>query len=94
MNQSKPQALAPQHHIVMEDRKRLVLSGVSDVEAFEEDNVQLKTVQGDLTIRGTGMKLESYQAEIGDLVMLGYIFALVYTNDTGRREGFFSRLLK
>lgn len=94
MNQLKPEALARQHHIVMEDRKRLVISGVSEVEAFEEDNVQLKTVQGDLTVRGNGMKLESYQSELGDLIMLGNIFALVYTNDTGRREGFFSRLLK
>lgn len=96
MNQWKQEEKLPQqsHNVVMEDRKRMVLSGVLDVVAFEEDNVQLKTVLGDLTVRGSGMKMESYHSEVGDLIMHGNIYALVYTNDTGRKEGFFARLLK
>lgn len=82
------------HNVIMEQRNRLVLSGISEVQAFEENNVQLKTTKGDLTVRGSGMKMESYQSEVGDLIMQGNIYALVYTNDTAGKEGFFSRLFK
>lgn len=82
------------HNIILEQRNKLMLSGVSEVETFEEDNVQLKTTKGALTIRGSGMRMESYQSEVGDLTMHGNIYALVYMNDTGAKEGFFKRLFK
>lgn len=94
MNQNKSEVNAVQHNVIMEQRNRLVLSGVNDVETFEEDNVQLKTTKGNLTIRGNRMKMESYQSEVGDLVMNGDIYALVYMNDSGTKEGFFSRIFK
>ena len=84
-----------QHNVLMESRSKLVLSGVKEVDSFEEDNVVLKTTKGNLTIRGNGMKMESYNIEVGDLVLNGDIFALVYTNDKENTSGgFFSRIFK
>ena len=87
-NSSKP------HNIVMENRSKMVLSGVLDVITFEEENVQLKTVKGNLTIRGDKLKMESYQSEIGDLIIYGNIYALVYVNDLNEKQGFWNRLFK
>ncbi len=87
-NSSKP------HNIVMENRNKMVLSGVLDVITFEEENVQLKTVKGNLTIRGDKLKMESYQSEIGDLIIYGNIYALVYVNDLNEKQGFWNRLFK
>lgn len=78
----------------MENRSKMVLSGVLDVITFEEENVQLKTVKGDLTIRGDKLKMESYQSEIGDLIIYGNIYALVYVNDLNEKQGFWNRLFK
>lgn len=84
-----------QHNVLMESRQKLVLSGVKEVDSFEEDNVLLKTTKGNLTIRGNGMKMESYNNEVGDLILNGDIFALVYTNDKENPGGgFFSRIFK
>ena len=94
MAENKTEAQAVLHNIIIENRSKLILSGINEVESFEEDNVRLKTTKGDLTIRGNDMKMESYQSEIGDLVMRGDVYALVYTNDTGAKEGFFSRIFK
>ena len=94
MTQNKIETHSAEHNVIIENRNKLVLSGVNEVESFEEDNVCLKTTKGDLTIRGNEMKMESFQAEIGDLVMRGNIYALVYVNDTGAKEGFFSRIFK
>lgn len=94
MTQSKTEATAAPHNIIMENRAKLILSGVNEVESFEEDSVSLKTTKGDLTIRGSSMKMESFQSEVGDLVINGNVYALVYVNDTGAKEGFFSRIFK
>lgn len=84
-----------EHNVLMESRHKLVLSGVKEVDSFEEDNVLLKTTKGNLTIRGNGMKMESYNNEVGDLILNGDIFALVYTNDKENSGGgFFSRIFK
>ena len=83
-----------QHNIILENRKKLVLSGVLEVESFEEDMVQLKTTKGELNIRGEGLKMESYMSTVGDLTVVGNVFALVYINDSGKKTGFFSRLFK
>ena len=94
MTQNKTEVQSVLHNIIIENRSKLILSGINEVVSFEEDNVQLKTTKGDLTIRGNNMKMESFQSEIGDLVMRGDIYALVYVNDTGAKEGFFSRIFK
>ena len=78
----------------MENRSKMVLSGVLDVITFEEENVQLKTVKGNLTIRGDKLKMERYQSEIGDLIIYGNIYALVYVNDLNEKQGFWNRLFK
>lgn len=83
-----------QHNIVLENRKKLVLSGVINVESFEEDSVELKTALGDLSIRGEGLKMESFVSDIGDLVVKGNIYAIVYMNDSSKKQGFFNRLFK
>lgn len=83
-----------QHNIIMEDRKKLVLSGVLEVESFEDDSVELKTSKGELTIRGESLKMESFILETGDLIINGNIYALIYLNDSTKKQSFFGRLLK
>ena len=83
-----------QHNIILEDRKKLVLSGILEVESFEEDSVELKTSKGELTIRGEGLKMESFISETGDLIINGNIYAFIYLNDSTKKQGFLSRLFK
>lgn len=82
------------HNIILENRKKLILSGILDVESFEEDVAELKTSKGMLTVRGDNLKMESFISETGDLSINGNIYAFVYLNDTSKKEGFFNRLFK
>ncbi len=82
------------HNIMLEQRSRLVMSGVTEVVSFEEDKVSLATTLGHLTVNGEGLKMETYRAEVGDLVINGNVYAFIYTDDTPKKEGFFSRILK
>ena len=45
-------AMSAPHTLVIEDRKRLSVSGVTDVESFDEETVALATELGELIIHG------------------------------------------
>ena len=81
------------HSLSMQDRKRLTVSGVEDVESFDEDTVTLATCGGALTVRGSGLKIEKLSLDGGELVVEGRIDGLDYAENAPGRRGFFGKLL-
>ena len=45
------------HHLVLEDRRALTVSGVSDVDSFDELTVIIYTDLGELTVKGEGLHI-------------------------------------
>ena len=85
--------LNKKHNIIVEDRKRFILTGIKDVLNFDEENTLLDTALGRLAIKGAGLKITNFNNETGDLIGEGRIFAFIYTADE-KEGGFWSRLLK
>ena len=81
------------HRVVLEDRSRLTVSGVEDVERFDENTVVLSTAQGGLEIQGEGLHIEKLSLDGGDLQVEGTVTALLYDGERESRGGLFSRLL-
>ena len=81
------------HHIILEEREQLVVSGVEEVERFDENTILLTTAQGALEIQGEGLHIEKLSLDGGDLKVEGMVESLTYEEDRSRRGGFFSRLL-
>ncbi len=81
------------HNIIIENRKNAVLTGVKDVENYSGEAIDVVTVMGNLSIRGTDLKIESFSTEKGDLTLSGLIVAFVYVTDT-KKSGFISPLFK
>ena len=69
------------HNLVLEDRRLLTLSGVSDVDSFDEETVVVFTDMGELTIRGSDLHINRLSVEIGELTVEGKISALIYSQD-------------
>ncbi len=84
---------AQTHSLDLTDRKKLSITGVEDVEAFDDAGVTLSTVGGLLTIRGSGLKLNRLNLDGGELLVEGKIDALEYTESGGKGRGLFGRLL-
>ena len=88
-------AAAARHHVTMEARRGLTVSGVEDVERFDDTNIVLSTTQGMLVVSGEGLHIEKLSLDGGDLKVEGKIDALSYEERTERNVGgFFSRLLR
>ncbi|MBR1779037.1 MAG: sporulation protein YabP [Clostridia bacterium] len=83
------------HDLILKDRKSLSITGVIDVDSFDEETVVVYTDQGELTVRGENLHIIKISLDSGDVSLDGTITALVYT-DNGKlgKQNFFSRLFK
>ena len=81
------------HNIIIEDRKKLTLSGVKDVISFDDETLLLVTVLGRLTVKGAGLHIVNFDTASGDLFAEGKIYAAGYTSDE-KNGGFFSRVFR
>ena len=73
--------------LTMEARKKLTLTGATEVVRFDEDLVELNTNLGQLTIEGRDLRLKCLSLDTGTLVVEGEISALRYA-EPGRKRGF------
>lgn len=65
-------------NLILENRKNLVLTGVTDVDSFDERAILLYTQLGELVIRGENLHINVMNVETGDLSVEGEISSLVY----------------
>ena len=81
------------HNIRLEDRKRLVLDGVSDVISFDDLTVVLDTLGGRLNINGEGLHIQTLCLESGDVTVEGRIDEVVYEDESRSvKKGIFGRI--
>ena len=78
------------HTLALENRKRAVLTGVSEVLGFDENQVTLMTDHGEITLTGEGMHVTKLMLEEGQLAVEGKIDGVIYTQRS-RRRGLFRR---
>jgi len=77
----------------MEDRSRLSVSGVIDVESFDDRQIVAKTDKGSLIIRGSELHIDKLSLDSGELVVTGLVTDLGY-EETAPGGSLWSRLFK
>ena len=82
------------HQLILEDRRALTVSGVSDVDSFDELTVVIYTEMGELTVKGQGLHINRLNVETGELTLEGSVDSLTYTEIHSRSGGFFGKLFK
>lgn len=82
------------HHVLLEGRNQLSVSGVEEVESFDETSIVMSTSQGILVVRGEDLHIEKLSLDGGDLRVEGTVDSLTYEEQLQDRGGFFSRLLR
>lgn len=93
MTEEKKTSLLP-HNCILEDRRTLSVSGVNDVDSFDEQVIVASTDLGELTIRGEKLHITRLSLEIGELQVEGNIAALSYADVAPKNSGFFSRVFR
>ena len=82
------------HSVHIDNRMRVSITGVLDVESFNDGEVQLITDAGDLRIEGNGLHITRLSLDDGQVVIEGEIIALEYTENSEQRGTLFSRMFR
>jgi len=83
------------HSVMVDNRERVVFTGVIDVDSFNEDEVVLATEAGGITLYGKDLHIAKLSLEDGQLVVEGSIDAIDYLDASpARKGGMFSKLFK
>ena len=64
------------HQVSVEDCRRVVATGVSEVMSFDEQQVVMDTDHGVLTVEGNGLHVEKLSLDIGEVAIAGTVNAL------------------
>ena len=82
------------HNLVVENRKKITISAVTDVDNFDEQMIVMYTELGQLSIKGENLHINTLSVESGDMEVEGTICALAYTDNTPNKGGFLSKLFR
>ena len=88
---SDPQPPRKANNLTLEGRRKLTVSGVEEVESFDENEISMRTGEGDLIVRGEGLRVDRLNVEGGDVNILGSISELRYA-EPAPEKSFWARL--
>jgi sporulation protein YabP len=86
------QIIKPQN-IVLDNRKRLNITGVEKIESLNSEEFFIKTSLGVLLIRGSNLEMRQFELEKGNLTIEGNIASMDYLDNKKekKKSGFFFR---
>ena len=96
-DEKSPQTGGAAHRIVLDNRNRLTVSGVEDVERFDEGCIVMSTCEGTLIVTGEGLQslhIEKLSLDGGDLLVEGTVDSLTYEEEEPRQGSFLGRLFR
>ena len=72
--------------ISLENRRKMLLTGVNEVLSFNDEKIILNTVLGKLNIKGQNLKMNKLDVKNGDVIVDGYITSLIYNNKKDKKK--------
>ena len=66
------------HSLTLNDRKKLSLTGISEVVSFDDASVVMQTSMGTLVVLGSGLQLKTLTTEGGNVAVEGEITSIAY----------------
>ncbi len=90
-NTKQPQGSPMPHLLSLDNRSTLRVSGVTEVESFDEQAAVLHTCCGVLVVHGQGLHMQTLSIDGGQVAVDGRIDALRY-EEPAKSRGWFGRL--
>ena len=80
------------HRLELVGRERLVVSGVEDVDRFDETGIVMSTTAGTLVVTGEDLHIGKLSLDGGELHVDGHIDSISYEEPAAGRTSLLSRL--
>ncbi|MBP2078522.1 sporulation protein YabP [Oceanobacillus polygoni] len=85
-----------EHTVKLNNRRDLEITGVKEVDSFDNEEFLLETTMGYLIIRGQNLQLKNLDVTEGVVTIKGKIYELSYVDEQQQEKakGFFSKLFR
>jgi sporulation protein YabP len=85
-----------EHQLKLNNRRLLEITGVKEVDSFDNEEFLLETVMGYLIIRGQNLQLKNLDVGEGIVAIKGKVYEVSYVDEHSQEKakGFFSKLFK
>jgi sporulation protein YabP len=80
--------------IIIENRFKTNITGVTDVVAFSETEVILDTANGWLVLNGENFRINKLSVEIGEVTVEGKLNSFIYEVPKKEKESVWSKMFK
>ncbi len=84
-------------NLILENRKKLSVSGVNDVLSFDDQVVMIETELGLLTVKGENLRINKLSIDTSEVIVEGEISFLSYSDKELEKQksgGFMSKIFK
>lgn len=75
------------HRLELVGRESLVVTGVEEVERFDEEEIVMRTTAGNLVVGGANLHIGKLNLEGGELHVDGAVHTLLYEDSTPSGQG-------
>lgn len=84
-----------EHEISIRQRREMSIVGVKDIDSFDEFGAVLQTVEGELSVEGSELKIGILDTDRGVVTIAGKIDGVYYSGEHSEaKRGIISRLFK
>lgn len=86
-----------EQNIYLENREKINITGIENVESFNEHTIIINTIRGLLTIKGQSLHICKLNIEEGNVKIDGSVDSLIYSNKSSsgsKGKGLLSRMFK
>jgi sporulation protein YabP len=91
---SENKVIFKNQNIIVEDRNKMTVTGVEQVESFNDNTIILSTIKGGMTIKGEGLNISRLNLEDGSVKIDGAINGVSYTGKEATSKNFIGKIFK
>lgn len=82
-------------NILLENRSKMTITGVEQVDSFNDNTIVLRTIKGGITIKGEELNIGQLNLENGNVKIDGVINGIIYNNkDSSTKAGIMGKIFK
>jgi sporulation protein YabP len=87
INMSENKISFKNQNVFIEDRNKVTITGVEQVESFNDNTIILNTIKGGMTIKGEGLNVGKLNLDEGNVKIDGIINGILYNDKDSSQKG-------
>ena len=95
MSDARTQNGKANHDVVLLSREKLTINGIKEIINFDEEEINFKTICGELTITGKGLHINILDVDLGESKVVGKINSITYfDSQNNEKHSLLSKIFK